>query len=84
MDCSFCRYTGPTHNPNCPEVGTDSERRLKRASYHLGWEYGRLGMDSGGMERFFSIGHPGAWALGEGNGISALEEAENGGFSDDD
>jgi outer membrane receptor for ferrienterochelin and colicin len=29
------------------------------------------------MVRNFSIGHQGAWNLGEGNGTVALEEAEN-------
>lgn len=75
--CSYCQTI--LHTPNCPEVGTADERRLKLASYRFGWEHGRSGhaYDPNMMKKFFSVGHQGAWDLGEGNGIVALEEAEN-------
>jgi outer membrane receptor for ferrienterochelin and colicin len=56
------------------------------ASYRFGWEHGRLGRayDPEMMKKFFSIGHQGAWDLGEGHGIAALEEAENSEYPDCD
>lgn len=86
MICAYCQHESG-HDPNCPEVGDEDERRLKRASYHLGWRYGRSGKAYSTTNRgydpavarlhLFEIAHPGAWDMGVGNGIVALEEFEN-------
>ena len=73
MRCLYCGYSEGGHNVACPEsVSGDA-----KAKAHKAWQEGyRLGR--GGRGERPAVDMSAAYNLGYGQGVVALEEAENG------
>ena len=69
--CYTCNRSG-AHDSGCPESMDSREmQKYALAEYRRGWDEGRGGDDC-------LVGQSASYNLGWGNGMCALEEAENG------